>query len=166
MSRMAYKYCPYCKKDVIFKNYQYSCTNNHVVYINPAPTVNVLPIKDGKILFSKRDIEPRKGTVDMLGGFVNIGETTREAAVREVLEETGLNVRIEKLIGEYHEVYRPEVTYPLCFAYTASVVSGELKVQDDVSELFWVDINDVKNLDLTGSFPTLEIILDDLFKII
>jgi ADP-ribose pyrophosphatase YjhB (NUDIX family) len=163
---MGYKYCPYCKEDIIFKSYSYTCKNNHLVYVNPSPTVNVLPIKDCKILFSRRAIEPRKGTIDILGGFVNVGETTREAAVREIFEETGLKIKIDKSIGEYHEIYAPEINYPLCFAYTASVISGELKPQDDVSELFWVDINDIKNLDLTGSFPTIKGMLEDLLKII
>ncbi len=161
---MSYQFCPYCKEEILFNNYTYTCKNNHKIYINPAPCVSIIPIKDNKLLFSKRGIEPRKGTIDILGGFVNVGETIQEAAIREIFEESGLKIKVEKLIGEYHEEYTPKITYPLCFAYTASIIGGELKAQDDVSELFWVDKNDIKNLDLTGSFPTIKTMLEDLLR--
>ncbi len=162
---MGYKYCPYCKEDIKFENYSYVCKNNHIVYINPAPCVSIIPVKNNQILLCKRGIEPRKGTYDFIGGFVNVGETIENAVLRETKEETGLVVKLEKYLGEYSEEYTPQVSYPLCFTYIVSIVNGDAKANDDVSELIWINIKDIENLDLTGSFPTIERTLEDLAKI-
>lgn len=157
---MNYRYCPYCKGELSKIKFEYACQKCHgKVYINPAPCVSVIPIKNNKILLARRGIDPKKGAIDFIGGFMNVGETVEEAAKREVLEETGLKIRLKDFLGDYPEYYVPGVTYLLTFNYTAEIVGGKLKAQDDVAELIWVDIKDIKKLDLTNSFKTVRKVL-------
>ncbi|MBB5964131.1 NUDIX domain-containing protein [Planomonospora venezuelensis] len=61
-------------------------------YLNPLPVaVMVLPL-DGGLLVVRRDIEPRRGELALPGGFIEVGESWQEAAVRELREETGVVV--------------------------------------------------------------------------
>ncbi|MEZ6183448.1 MAG: NUDIX domain-containing protein [Planctomycetota bacterium] len=64
-----------------------------VSYKNPIPVaVLLLPLEGGGLLTVRRGIEPGLGKLALPGGFVNTGETWRQAAVRELYEETGIRV--------------------------------------------------------------------------
>ena len=65
-------------------------------YKNPAPTTNIIIIKESNICLIKRNIDPYMGRIALPGGFVDYNETVEEAAIRESKEETGLDI---KLIG-------------------------------------------------------------------
>lgn len=59
-------------------------------YLNPLPVAVVLqPVGEGLVVI-RRNIEPRKGTLTLPGGYIDCGETWQEAARRELLEETGI----------------------------------------------------------------------------
>jgi ADP-ribose pyrophosphatase YjhB (NUDIX family) len=61
-----------------------------ISYVNPVPVaVTLLPV-DGALLLIRRSIEPRTGELALPGGFVDLGETWQQAAVRELWEETGV----------------------------------------------------------------------------
>ena len=61
-------------------------------YLNPLPVVVVLlPVGDGMVLI-RRNTEPQKGTLTLPGGYIDYGETWQEAGVRELLEETGIDI--------------------------------------------------------------------------
>lgn len=67
-------------------------------YRNPLPVaVMLLPVGEGVILV-RRNIEPQKGTLTLPGGYIDFGETWQEACQRELLEETGIEIRL----GEIH----------------------------------------------------------------
>ena len=66
------------------------CTNTacgHIQYINPKVVCGCLPVWEDKILLCKRSIEPRSGYLTLPAGFMELGETLEEAAVRETWEE-------------------------------------------------------------------------------
>lgn len=88
--------------------------------------VDAVVIQDGKILLGKRDSEPYKGYWVLPGGFVERNETTEEAVVREVKEETGAKVELLGLIGVYSDKKRdPRQTVSV--AYLAKMNSGKLR---------------------------------------
>jgi 8-oxo-dGTP pyrophosphatase MutT (NUDIX family) len=67
-----------------------SCGNTN--YLNPIPVVVLLVPVAGGLVVTRRNIEPRKGTLVLPGGYLDIGETWQEGAKREFLEETNIEV--------------------------------------------------------------------------
>jgi ADP-ribose pyrophosphatase YjhB (NUDIX family) len=68
----------------------HSCGNTN--YLNPLPVVVLLvPVGEGLVV-ARRNIEPRKGTLVLPGGYLDLGETWQEGARRELIEETGIKI--------------------------------------------------------------------------
>jgi len=70
-------------------------------YRKPSLTTDGILVVGDKILLVKRKNEPFKGRYALPGGFVEYGETVEECVIREIREETGLKVRVERLLGVY-----------------------------------------------------------------
>lgn len=70
-------------------------------YLGPKVACGTIPERDGKLLFIRRNIEPRKGFWSLPCGFMEIDETAEHAALRETLEETGLEVKLGPHLGTY-----------------------------------------------------------------
>ena len=102
------------------------------------PCVAVLIEKDNRVLIAKRAIEPAKGKWDILGGFIEPGESAEKAAVREVLEETGLLIRLTKYLGSIPDVYGKSDSYTVNFCFVAQIVHGTEQPQSDVAALEWI----------------------------
>lgn len=69
----------------------YQCTNGHTLFANPAPAIGIFFVTpDNHVLLAVRGIEPFRGMLDAIGGFVDIDETLEHAVQREVHEELGL----------------------------------------------------------------------------
>jgi len=155
-----YKFCPQCKSDLAFTDEHYYCANCQInIYINSKPCVTVLPLKGGKVLLSKRGIEPYKGDWDTIGGFLKSGEPPEAGALREAKEETGLTMKLTKLFGIYMDKYGVDGEDVQTTVYLAEVHSGVLKPQDDVASLEWVDIKQNK---IVSRFKSVEKVLADL----
>ena len=92
----------------------------------------IIPYPDNKILLIKRNTIPFKGYWALPGGRMDSGENIEQTIVREVKEETGLNVTIVSKVGEYIEKgIKDDVEYeyyPTCFM--VKPVGGEIKKQD------------------------------------
>ena len=102
---------------------------------NPVLTVDVVIKKDEGYVFIKRKKEPYKGWWAIPGGIVEYGETVEEAARREAKEETGLDVRLIKLIGVYSDPSRDPRGHYISVAFLAECEGGELKSGDDAEEV-------------------------------
>ena len=88
---------------------------NTVHYENPLNVVGTVPaLPDGRILLCKRNIEPRWGKWTLPAGFMELGETTAEGALRETDEEAGAQIELGELftlmnvarVGQVHLYYR------------------------------------------------------------
>lgn len=70
------------------------------LYENPVPAAcSVVVDAAGRLLMVRRGVEPKAGRWCLPGGFMELGETPEECALRELREETGLSARIRRLIG-------------------------------------------------------------------
>ncbi|MGH3039619.1 MAG: NUDIX domain-containing protein [Gaiellaceae bacterium] len=107
-------------------------------YGNPAPTVSALVrADDGRILLARRAFEPGAGRWDLLGGFMDEGEEPLEALRRELLEETGLEVKTGEFLGGIPDRYGVDGPWTVNFYWVARLGPGELRPADDVAELAW-----------------------------
>ena len=68
-------------------------------YVNPRPVVGTIPVWQERVLLCKRAIEPRYGYWTLPAGFMEVGETTAEGAIRETLEEAGARIELGPLFS-------------------------------------------------------------------
>jgi 8-oxo-dGTP diphosphatase len=106
----------------------------------------IIPFPEKKILLIKRSTPPFVGYWALPGGRVDPGETVEQTIVREVKEETGLDVEVVSKIGEYHEQGvqggMEYDYYPACFLVKA--VGGEIKRQkSEIQEIRLFSLSEV-----------------------
>jgi ADP-ribose pyrophosphatase YjhB (NUDIX family) len=102
-------------------------------YLNPRPVAGTIPVRaDGKILLGRRDIEPRRGCWVFPGGFMDVGESAEDAAIRETREEVCLEVKNLQLVGVFTRI-EPGV---VVIVYEAEAI-GEPAIGDETSEVAW-----------------------------
>jgi ADP-ribose pyrophosphatase YjhB (NUDIX family) len=90
----------------------------------------------GRVLLGRRANDPGKGLWDLPGGFLGEHELPLDGLVREVREETGLEIEPRDFLGFWLEPYDSRIV--LCLAWTANV-SGEGRAADDLVELRWFE---------------------------
>jgi ADP-ribose pyrophosphatase YjhB (NUDIX family) len=101
----------------------------------------------------KRNNPPNRGRWALPGGLVELGETCEDAAVREVLEETGLEIRIEKLLdvqSDLHWDARKKLEFHYVLVdYLAVPAAGTLRINAESSASGWFDQKQVRSLDMS-----------------
>jgi len=124
----------------------------------PVVGVGALIVHEGKLLIVKRGVEPSKGKWSIPGGAVELGEKIRDALLREVKEECGLDVGIalERPMDAIDNITmskdgRLQYHYVL-LQFLARLKGGTLKPASDVLDAKWVPLNEVEKYDLTKSF--------------
>jgi ADP-ribose pyrophosphatase YjhB (NUDIX family) len=121
----------------------------------PIVGIGVLIQKNSHYLLIRRASNPDRGLWTVPGGLIEVGERVADAAIREVLEETGLVVKLKERIGvidkiEYDE--RSEILYHfIILIYSANHVSGNLRPMDDALDVVWVTKEELDAYDLTKS---------------
>jgi ADP-ribose pyrophosphatase YjhB (NUDIX family) len=89
-------------------------------YENPLNVVGTVPVWGEQVLLCRRNIEPRYGLWTLPAGFMELGETTAEGAVRETVEEAGARIELQELftvlnvvrVGQVHFFYRARLQDP------------------------------------------------------
>ena len=109
-------------------------------------TVDAIIPYQGKIVVIKRRNEPFKGYYALPGGIVEYGETVEEAVLREVKEETGLDVKIHKLVGVYSDPKRDPRGHFVSICFITLPVGGELKAGSDAKEIALFSLDNIPKL--------------------
>ena len=131
-------HCYYCgnrltRKYVEGGNRLFCETCRAPIYENPVPATSLVVIDSEKgVVLVKRDVEPKKGYWCLPGGFVELGETPEQAALRELREETGLNGQIDKLLGVTADK-SDRYGNVLMIGYLVKRFSGSLTPGDDAA---------------------------------
>ena len=124
--------------------------------VRPIVGVGALVIKEGKLLLVKRGAKPGQDKWSIPGGLVELGERVQEAVVREVKEECGLDIDVERLMDVFDSITRNgkgRIQYQFVVVnFLAKIKGGILKNADDVLEVRWAPLNKVEKYDLTSSF--------------
>ena len=131
-------------------------TLNRIYPDRPLIGVGAVIIRDGKILLERRGNDPGKGKWSIPGGLVELGESVEQTVIREVREETGLEVEKPEHIDVVDNVVLDDagkIKYHFVIIdYLVKLRSGVLKVGSDALDLKWVSLKDVATFDLTKTF--------------
>jgi 8-oxo-dGTP diphosphatase len=127
----------------------------------PRVTVDTL-VRDrrGRVLLVKRGRPPFEGNWALPGGFCEYGETTEECGRRETREETGINVKIGRLLGVYSDPKRDPRWHTVTVLYAGKPLSGKARGSDDAAEALWFPTKELAGLDY--AFDHGEIIREQL----
>ncbi|MHA1589900.1 MAG: NUDIX domain-containing protein [Candidatus Njordarchaeales archaeon] len=118
-----------------------------------------------RILLIRRLNDPFKNYYALPGGFVEWGETTEEACLREALEETSLNVEILDLVGVFSDPKRDPRGHVVSVAYLCRAKSYNAKASSDAKEVAWIEIHKILKGDVKLAFDHLEIIREAVKKL-
>jgi 8-oxo-dGTP diphosphatase len=144
-----YRFCPFCsavlEEALLDGNHRLACSSKEcdfVYYHNPVPAAGAILVEDGKVLLVKRAHPPRIGDWCLPAGFMEWSEHPSVTAVREVKEETGLEIKILSFFDVYSGSDDPRTNAALML-YLAEIVGGTLCAGDDAMEVGWFSLNDL-----------------------
>ena len=140
------KFCSNCGESVVRRipegdnRERFVCDNCHTIhYQNPNIVAGCIPEWEGRILLCKRAIEPRYGLWTLPAGFMENGETTEQAAMRETFEEAGAQIEITDLYALFSIPHISQV-YML---YHGILVNGEYEPGSESLECRLFDEQDI-----------------------
>ena len=130
------RFCPHCGGPVVMhlvagQERPHCAACRATFYQDPKLAVAVLLNDGGDLVLQRRKIDPGKGKWTFPSGYVERGERVEDAAVREAAEETGLEVRINGLLGLYSHTGNPVALA----VYTADAVGGTITVSEESHEV-------------------------------
>jgi ADP-ribose pyrophosphatase YjhB (NUDIX family) len=133
--RLTYGHVPSEDRD------RHRCSDcGHVTYVNPRLVTTALPITaEGNLVLIRRAIPPGVGTWAQPGGFLEADETVIEGAVREIHEETRLEIVPTGIVGIYPQPHASVVVV----VYVADVVGGEMQVTPETLDVQAFAIDDI-----------------------
>ena len=151
-------FCQQCGQRLAHKRFEnrerpYCPGCGYVVFLDPKIAAVVLVWTEGKLVLVRLDMEPALGRWSFPAGYVDRGEVVEDAAIREVKEETGLEVSLNGLVG----LYSAEDSRVVLAVYSANVVGGDLQPGPEVQEVALFDLGELPPL----PFPHYDQILTD-----
>ena len=128
-------------------------TDDRLRPARPLLAASLACFRDGAVLLARRGRAPSHGLWSLPGGLVELGETAREAAARELLEETGVRAEVVGLADLIEVVKRDEAgvveRHMAVLAYAGRWLSGEPVPGEEATEVAWLAPDRVGELDAT-----------------
>ncbi len=146
---MGFKFCPRCGEPLERKYIDHSdrmrCSNkncDYIYYHNPIPAAGAIVIEQEKILLVKRAVMPKVGWWCIPAGFMEWSEHPTQTAVREIQEETGLEVELKSLFEVYSGEDDPRMNAVLIL-YLAKKIGGKLTAADDAQDVRFFGFDEI-----------------------
>jgi 8-oxo-dGTP diphosphatase len=157
-------YCPRCAHPLTdqmrYGQMRRCCDSCGFVYFrDPVVAVVVLAIRDGQALMVKRDVEPEMGKWAFPAGYIDYGEDPRRAGVREVHEETGMDVTITRLIDVLGPDTSAGAKASIVILLEGAIAGGVLQPQDDASDAAFLSLDNLVQHSL-ASFASVQVLVD------
>lgn len=124
----------------------------------------IIDQKRFSIVLIKRKKNPFKDYWALPGGFVEWGETVENACLREIREETSLDVEIVDLIGVFSDPNRDPRGHVISIAFLCVPLSSALKAMDDASYAAFINLNKILDGEIKLAFDHYDIVLAGLKK--
>ena len=146
-----YRFCPRCgghlekRRVKAIEPERLVCQGcSFIFYLDPKVVAGTIFTIEQRVVLLRRGVEPAMGKWVFPGGYVDRGESVREAAIRETQEESNVRVRLCSLLDVYSYPRSPNVIV----VYGAEVVGGELRAGDEsveaqtfsVAEIPWAEL--------------------------
>lgn len=147
--------CPVCgSRRFVVNNFKSKrCQDcGFTYYANPCSATAAFMVNDlGELLVVRRAKEPAKGTLDLPGGFVDMGETVEQGMRREIKEETGLDVGDIQYLFSSPNVYQYsgmgihtlDMDFLVPLHGDAEAIKQQVKADDDAAEALWIALADI-----------------------
>jgi 8-oxo-dGTP diphosphatase len=158
------KFCPRCGQPLVdqvrYGKPHRVCDGCDFIYFHdPVVAAVVFAVQDGRLLMIRRTVDPQKGKWAFPAGYIDYDEDPRQAAAREVREETGLEVRITRVIDVLCRDMSDGAKASIVILFEGEIVSGTPFAQDDASEVAFFAPSEIPHSEL-ASFESIRLLLD------
>jgi 8-oxo-dGTP diphosphatase len=151
MARKQLTYCGYCgtsceRRDLEGRTRLYCPACHEVRYENPVPAATALVLNEQRqLLLGRRKNDPQKGHWCLPGGFIELGESMEQAALRELKEETGLEGTIVSFVDCFYQESKFYGSL-IIFGYLIDITAGEMQADDDLEEVRFFALDELPAL--------------------
>ena len=162
-----FKFCPLCRYYLRWTQVdgrkRLVCQKcGWIDYKNPLPVaVCVAKNREGKILITRRNLEPGINRWALPGGFIELGETPETACLRELKEETGIKGKIKRLIGVYVQKTRHYGSL-LVIGYEVSIFKDFLSLNNELKDAKFFGKQTLPHIPFSSHRKMIEKILEDV----
>lgn len=138
-----FRYCPNCQHGLTTgvpaghdEPQRFCLRCGFVHYTTSYPTASALIVQNGRLLLTQRARDPFAGDWELPGGFLNAGEHPQAGVVREMREELGIEIAVDKLLGIFMDVYG-QSKQTLNIYYLCEIKSGEPAPISEIAQFDW-----------------------------
>lgn len=125
----------------------------------PQVAVGAVVFKDDCVLMVKRSNAPAKGSWAVPGGKIKLGETMHQALVREIKEETSLDITVGEVVYIFDVIQhneQKEITFHyVIIDFLCELQGGQLKAGDDAKDVKWISRDDLKKMNINEKTKTM-----------